>query len=48
MYEVLDLFYTEDECQACFIGTFEECEQFIAEQGGATFMYKIVPVVNAL
>ena len=47
MYEVLDLFYTEDECQSCFAGTFDECQEFVKKQGGATFMYKIVPIVNA-
>ena len=46
MYEVLDLFYTEDECQSCFTGTFEECEEFIKKQGGASFMYKIAFIVK--
>jgi len=46
MYIVLDLFYTPDEGQECFNGTFEECEIFIKEQikySPFSFgMYKIV------
>jgi hypothetical protein len=42
MYIVLDLTYTSNENQTIFEGTHKECENFINEQGGATFMYKII------
>lgn len=42
-YIVLDLHYTKDEGQECFVGTYEECEEFIQEQGSCYFMYKIIP-----
>jgi len=45
-YVVLDLVYTPDEGQECFGGTFEECENFVSQQGGATFMYDIVPDIR--
>ena len=45
-HEVLDLVYTKDEGQKCFQGTEQECYSFIEEQGGATFMYKVVPIIN--
>ena len=45
-HKVLDLVYTEEEGQDCFSGTHEECEQFIETQGGASFMYKIVPLTQ--
>lgn len=45
-HQVLDLVYTPDEGQECFSGTYQECVDFINEQGGATFMYKIVPIVR--
>jgi len=41
-YIVLDLVYLPEEGQECFEGTFDECEQFIKDQGGSSFMYKIV------
>lgn len=41
---VLDLVYTPDEGQECFSGTEVECYEFIQQQGGATFMYKVVPI----
>ncbi len=44
-YEVLDLVYLPEEGQECFSGTEEECYDFIEEQGGATFMYKVVPIM---
>lgn len=37
-HQVLDLFYTPDEGQ--------ECYDFIQQQGVATFMYKVVPIVR--
>lgn len=44
---VLDLVYTPDEGQECFSGSESECYEFISEQvseqGGCTFMYKVVP-----
>lgn len=42
-HQVLDLVYTPEEGQECFEGTEQECYDFINEQGGATFMYKVVP-----
>ena len=42
---VLDLVYTPEEGQECFSGTFEECNKFVNQQGGATFMFKIVPII---
>lgn len=42
MYVVLDLHYTKEEGQECFQGTYEECENFIQDQGSCYFMYKIV------
>lgn len=44
---VLDTFYTPDEGQECFSGTLEECTDFITEQGGAIFLYKIVEMTQA-
>jgi len=43
---VLDLVYTPDEGQECFEGTEKECHEFVEQQGGATFMYKVVPIIN--
>lgn len=45
-HEVLDLVYTPEEGQACFSGTEQECYDFIQQQGSATFMYKVVPIVH--
>lgn len=45
-YQVLDLVYTPDEGQECFEGTEQECYDFIEQQGGASFMYKVVPIVD--
>ena len=47
-HTVLDLVYTPDEGQECFSGTEQECYDFITEQGGASFMYKVVPIVNEI
>lgn len=44
-HQVLDLVYTSDEDQECFSGTEMECHEFIKQQGGATFMYKVVPII---
>jgi len=44
-HTVLDLVYTPDEGQECFSGTEQECYDFINEQGGAIFTYKVVPIV---
>ncbi|MFA7307647.1 MAG: hypothetical protein WC026_13345 [Hyphomicrobium sp.] len=43
---VLDLVYHEEEGQGCFDGTEQECHAFIAQQGGAVFMYKVVPMTK--
>lgn len=45
-HQVLDLVYTPEEGQECFEGTEQECYDFIAKQGGATFMYKVVPIYS--
>ena len=45
-HQVLDLVYTPDEGQECFEGTEQECYDFIEQQGGSTFMYKVVPIVR--
>jgi len=45
-HEVLDLVYTPEEGQECFSGTEQECHDFVAHQGGATFMYKVVSIVQ--
>ena len=47
-HQVLDLVYTPDEGQECFEGTEQECYDFIQQQGGATFMYKVVPIVRKI
>ena len=43
-HEVLDLYYTEG--MGCFVGTIEECNEFVAEQGMTYFMYKVVPMTK--
>lgn len=45
-HEVLDLVYLPDEGQECFEGSEQECYKFIENQGGCTFMYKVVPKVR--
>jgi len=40
-HQVLDLHYTKDECQGCFAGTLQECEDFAATQS-PYFMYRVV------
>jgi hypothetical protein len=45
-HQVLDLVYTPDEGQKCFEGTEQECNGFIEQQGGATFTYKVVPIIH--
>jgi len=45
-HQVLDLVYGPDEGQECFEGTERECYDFIKQQGGATFTYKVVPHKN--
>jgi len=37
-HEVLDLFYTVEEGQGTLIGTLEECNKFITEQGDASYV----------
>lgn len=43
---VLDLVYCPDEGQECFTGTRQECYDFVSQQGGATFMYQVVPMTK--
>lgn len=45
-HEVIDLHYTEDECNGCFVGTVDECNEFVAEQGMTYFMYMVVPMTK--
>lgn len=40
-HEVLDLHYTKDEGQGCFVGTEQECNEFAVTQS-PHFMYKVV------
>lgn len=42
MYTVLDLHYTKDKGQECFSGNYEECLEFIRQQGACSFMYEII------
>jgi len=44
-HKVLDLVYTEEELQCCFIGTYEECFDFMTEQS-MEFAYEIVPLTK--
>ncbi len=44
-HQVLDLVYHEDEGQSCFVGSHQECLDFVSEQGG--FGYKIVELLPA-
>lgn len=43
-HEVLDLHYTEG--MGCFVGTADECQEFVAQQGMTHFMYKILPMTK--
>ena len=43
---VLDLVYTKEEGQEIYSGTLTECDDFVLKQGGATFMYKVVPMTT--
>lgn len=47
-HEVLDLVYHEDEGNSVFEGSEQECQDFITEQGGATFMYEVKPIIKKL
>jgi len=40
-HTVLDLVFLPDEGQECFSGTEKECYDFIKDQGGCSFMYKV-------
>lgn len=42
---VIDLHYTEDECNTCFAGTQQECIEFASKQT-PYFMYRVVPMTN--
>lgn len=46
-HKVLDLIYRPDEGQDCFQGTPQECQEFIAQQGGMSSMYKTIPMTPA-
>lgn len=41
-HEVLDTIYHEDEGQSCFVGTYQECINFVTEQ--QTYGLEIVPL----
>lgn len=45
-HEVLDLVYHEEEGNVAFQGTQQECQDWITDQGGATFTYKTVPIIK--
>ncbi len=45
-HKVLDLVYTKEEGQDCYAGTHNECLNFVNKQGGAAFMFKIVPLIK--
>ncbi len=45
-HQVLDLVYLPEEGQGCFVGTEKDCHDFVEQQGGATFMYKVVPMTK--
>lgn len=42
---VLDLVYTPNEGQEVYEGSEDQCYNWIVEQGGASFMYKVIPKV---
>lgn len=39
-HKVLDLIYTEEEGQVCFVGTIQECMNFVEEQNDYGFTAK--------
>ena len=45
-HEVVDLVYHEDEGNISFEGSERACYDWIEEQGGATFMYEVRPIIN--
>jgi len=46
-HQVLDLVYSESEGQGCFVGTLDECNDFVSQQGGNnSFLYKVVPLTK--
>jgi hypothetical protein len=42
---VIDMVYHEEEGNQAFAGTEQECYDWITSQGGATFTYKVVPML---
>jgi hypothetical protein len=44
-HKVLDLIYHSDEGQGCFVGTLEDCNEFISGQFPSS-AYKIVPMTQ--
>ena len=45
-HEVIDLVYHEDEGNIPFQGTEQECNDFVTEQGCATFTYEVKPIIK--
>ena len=45
-HEVLDLVYHEDEGNSVYSGSEQECHDWIAKQGGATFTYEVKPIIK--
>lgn len=43
---VIDLVYHEDEGNEVFEGTEIECNDWIQQQGGATFTYEVKPIIR--
>lgn len=45
-HQVIDMVYTEEEGNVDFSGTYQECWDYIEEQGDMAFTYRIVPIIH--
>lgn len=43
---VIDTIYHEDEGNEVFVGTHQECLDFVSEQGGMSFTYQVLPLLQ--
>ncbi len=43
---VIDLMYTEDEGNETFVGSLQDCHDFVEQQGGMTFSYQVLPLLE--
>jgi len=43
-HKVLDLVFTEEEGQECFVGSHRECIEFVEDQGGFMSTFEIIPL----